>query len=76
MADEREQREARERHADMLAELRDLRGDLDFRVVEIIRDQDAREMDDRGELERQRAWVRGELVSLQRRVDQSINNFR
>lgn len=76
MADEQEERAARAEHSRMLAELRDLRGDLDARILAIIRDQDPREMDDYGELERQQAWVRGELASLQRRVDQSINILR
>jgi hypothetical protein len=76
MADEREEARARERHARALAELRDLRGDLEARMVSIIRDQDNRQMDDLREESAQRSWMRGELASLQRRVDAAIDVLR
>lgn len=73
MADEREEARARDRHARMMAELRDLRGDLDARMVSIIRAQNERRIDDLREEASERAWVRGELTSLQRRVDSAID---
>lgn len=76
MADEREERQARELQTRMLAELRDLRGDCDYRIGAIIGNQDNRTPDDLSEQRREQEWVRGELAALQRRIDQTISSLR
>jgi hypothetical protein len=76
MADEREEQEARDRQDRTLAELRDLRNDADQRIVKIIDDQNNRSMNDLDEERKQREWVRGELSSLQRRIDDALARLR
>lgn len=71
-----EEQAARAEHARTLSLLRDLRGDSDYRLVAILRDQDNRSPDDLSEVRRQREWVRGELDALQRRIEQTINYLR
>jgi hypothetical protein len=75
MADEEEQRKAQDHHERSLALLRDLRGDAVYRIDAIITNQASRRMDDASEEQRERSWIRGELVSLQRRIDQTISSL-
>ncbi len=76
MPDEAEQNEAKDRHGRTLALLRDLRGDAEYRLTEIINRNYDRQMDNAAEEREVRATVREDLVSLQRRIDQTLNSLK
>ncbi len=75
MADEEEQREAQERHGESMRRLQSLRDDVRGGLTDIINRYYDRRMDDAAEERAIRGYVRDELRSVQRRIDETINSL-
>ena len=73
MADEQEQSEARDKHSENMRRLENLRDDVRNEITNIINRYYDRVPSDLAYERDERGYIRNDLNSVQRRIDETIN---